>query len=86
MVLRQRRRERSHDSYDSTNGAGEHGEADVGAVAECGDATERLSVSVGGAQSALGTEHADMSVHEGEQRVVDSLLRVAVAWMMSAVL
>ena len=58
---------------------GEHGEADVGAVAECGDAAERLSVSVGGAQSALGTEHADMSVHEGEQRVVDSRLRVAVA-------
>ena len=58
---------------------GEHGDADVGAVAECGDAAERLSVSVGGAQSALGTEHADMSVHEGEQRVVDSLLRVAVA-------
>ena len=58
---------------------GEHGEADVGAVAECGDAAERLSVSVGGALSALGTEHADMSVHEGEQRVVDSRLRVAVA-------
>lgn len=58
---------------------GEHGEADVGAVAECGDAAERLSVSVGGALSALGTEHAYMSVHEGEQRVVDSRLRVAVA-------
>ena len=58
---------------------GEHGEANVGAVAECGDAAERLSVSVGGALSALGTEHADMSVHEGEQRVVDSRLRVAVA-------
>ena len=58
---------------------GEHGDADVGAVAECGDAAERLSVSVGGAQSALGTEHADMPVHEGEQRVVDSRLRVAVA-------
>lgn len=58
---------------------GEHGEADVGAVAECGDAAECLSVSVGGALSALGTEHADMPVHEGEQRVVDSRLRVAVA-------
>ena len=58
---------------------GEHGEADVGAVAECGDAAECLSVSVGGALSALGTEHAYMSVHEGEQRVVDSRLRVAVA-------
>ena len=57
---------------------GEHGEADVGAVAECGDAAECLSVSVGGAQPALGTEHADMPVHEGEQRVVDSRLRVAV--------
>ena len=51
----------------------------VGAVAECGDAAECLSVSVGGAQSALCIEHADMPVHEGEQRVVDSLLRVAVA-------